>query len=101
MRACVLGGTGVAGWRCMSLLRMSVVMSLIAAACSSDSGSGDDDDQPTLACPEETGGGAIAFDGVDDHAKTAVDPALGLSKFTLEAWVRRDGEGTMFTTGAG
>jgi hypothetical protein len=85
----------------MVLLRASVVVALIAAGCSSDSSGGDDDDQQPLACPDETGGGAIALDGVDDHAKTELDPALGLSTFTIEAWVRRDGEGTTFTTGAG
>ena len=85
----------------MSLLRTSVVIALLAAGCSSDSGGGGDDDGQPLACPEQTGGGAIAFDGVDDHAKTALDPALGLSKLTIEAWVRRDGEGSTFTTGAG
>jgi hypothetical protein len=86
----------------MSLLRACVVVTLISAACSSEpGGGGDDDDGQPLACPDQTGGGAVAFDGVDDHAKTAVDSALGLSTFTLEAWVRRDGEGTTFTTGAG
>ncbi len=76
---------------------------LALGACSAESGNGGggDDDGETLACPEDTGGGAIVFDGVDDYAKTDVDPTLGLSTFTIEAWVRRDGEGTTYTTGAG
>jgi hypothetical protein len=74
---------------------------LACAACSDSSSGGGDDDTP-LACPEDSNPrGAIAFDGVDDYAKTAVDPALGLSTFTIEAWVRRDGEGVTYTTGAG
>jgi hypothetical protein len=85
----------------MSLSRTAVVVSLLAAACTSEPGGGGDDDDQPLACAEPGGGGAIVFDGVDDHAKTAVDPALGLSTFTIEAWVRRDGEGVTFTTGAG
>jgi hypothetical protein len=84
----------------MSLSRVGIVVGIIAAACSSEPGGGGDDEQP-LACPDETGGGSIAFDGVDDHAKTELDPALGLSTFTIEAWVRRDGDGTTYTTGAG
>ncbi|HEY5944791.1 MAG TPA: LamG-like jellyroll fold domain-containing protein, partial [Kofleriaceae bacterium] len=81
--------------------RFVTVVLLGCAACGDPHGGGDDDDTP-LACPDDTGGsGSLAFDGVDDYAKTAVDPALGLSAFTIEAWVRRDGEGTTFTTGAG
>lgn len=45
--------------------------------------------------------GALAFDGVDDYATTGPAPELGLSAFTLEAWIRRDGDGTTFTTGVG
>src|SRR5690349_6501086 len=78
------------------------VFGIFAAACSSQSGGGDDDDDSPLVCPDDTNArGAIAFDGVDDYAKTAVDPALGLSTFTIEAWVRRDGEGITYTTGVG
>jgi hypothetical protein len=87
----------------MSSLRFGVLLSLVAAGCGSSAGGGDDggDDAP-LACPDETGpGGALAFDGVDDHAKTALVPAMGLATFTIEAWVRRDGEGVTYTTGAG
>jgi hypothetical protein len=86
----------------MSLLRLHLV-ALLLVACGSDPGGDDDggDDTP-LACPDAIGpGGALALDGVDDHAKTELVPALGLSTFTIEAWVRRDGDGTTYTTGAG
>src|SRR5258705_1940147 len=92
-------GTELAGWRAMMRVCLFSVLAIFAAACSSDSGGGDDDDSP-LACTDDTNArGAIAFDGVDDHAKTAVDPALGLSTFTIEAWLRRDGDGITYTTG--
>lgn len=83
----------------MSAVRSVVFVSLVAA-CGGDSRG--DDDGAVLACPDDTGiGGAIAFDGVDDYARTELVPAVGLSTFTIEAWVRRDGEGTTYTTGAG
>jgi hypothetical protein len=55
-----------------------------------------------LVCPDEPEhGGALAFDGVDDVARTEVIADLGLDRFTVEAWLRRDGAGTTFTSGAG
>lgn len=56
-----------------------------------------------LACddrtiPEPT---ALTFDGVDDHVAMGVAPTLGLTTFTLEAWVRRDGAGVEAGTGVG
>jgi hypothetical protein len=42
---------------------------------------------------------ALAFDGADDGV--AVGPVLGLTTFTVEAWVRRDGLGTTANTGVG
>ncbi|HEY5920561.1 MAG TPA: LamG-like jellyroll fold domain-containing protein [Kofleriaceae bacterium] len=80
-------------WLCFGLL--------LTTACSDAGSGGGGDDEAPLACPEDGAGGAIAFDGVDDYAKTAVDSALGLATFTIEAWVRRDGDGTTYTTGAG
>ncbi len=54
------------------------------------------------ACPDDgAGGGALQFDGVDDHARSELVPALGLDRYTVEAWLRRDGDGTTFTSGAG
>ncbi len=44
---------------------------------------------------------ALQFDGVDDDADMGVAPALGLSVFTIEAWVRRDGAGMSAGTGVG
>ena len=87
----------------MSGARLLCGIALVAGACSSESrGGGGDDDDTTLACPDDANPpGAIAFDGVDDYAKTELDSKFGLSKFTVEAWVRRDGDGTTFTTGAG
>jgi hypothetical protein len=78
------------------------LVSLASVACGSDRAGDDDGGNQPLVCPEDTGaGGAIAFDGVDDHAKTELVPALGMSTFTIEAWVRRDGDGVTYTTGAG
>src|SRR5262245_16974503 len=83
--------------------RLPLSFAILVAACSSNNSGGDDDDDGApLVCPDDTTSrGAIAFDGVDDYAKTAVDPAFGLATFTLEAWVRRDGDGTTYTTGVG
>jgi hypothetical protein len=74
---------------------------MLLAACGSSSG-GDDDPTTPLVCPDDSGaGGAAVFDGVDDHAKTEMNSAFGLGAFTIEAWVRRDGDGVTYTTGAG
>src|SRR5688500_9166285 len=52
------------------------------------------------SCPAESEStGGLAFDGTDDHATT--DAQLGLATFTIEAWVRRDGDGVTATSGAG
>ncbi len=83
----------------MSAVRFVALLSLVAA-CGSDERGGDDD--APLACPDDSAvGGSLAFDGVDDYAKTELVSAVGLSTFTIEAWVRRDGDGTTYTTGAG
>lgn len=52
-----------------------------------------DDEQPITS--------ALVFDGVDDHVTMGLAPQLGLATFTLEAWVRRDGEGEESSTGVG
>jgi hypothetical protein len=44
---------------------------------------------------------ALAFDGIDDHVTMGVAPELGLETFTVEAWVRRDGQGETAGTGVG
>ncbi len=44
---------------------------------------------------------ALVLDGTDDHVALGVQPALGLAQFTIEAWVRRDGEGAEMGTGVG
>ncbi len=86
----------------MFAMRLGLFLVLIAAACGSEPGAGGDDDTSPLACPEGSGaGGAAVFDGIDDRAQTELVPALGLSTFTIEAWVRRDGDGSTYTTGAG
>ena len=76
-----------------SLIALAV---LTGCSTTSDTPGGDDD-----ACPEVGPNSALAFDGVDDYATTGVKPELGLATFTLEAWIRRDGEGMTFTTGVG
>src|SRR5574338_1155486 len=85
----------------MSVVRLGLLALLLATACGAESTGGDDDEGTPLACPENAAtSGSLAFDGLDDHARTDM-PALGLSTFTIEAWVRRDGEGSTYTTGAG
>lgn len=44
---------------------------------------------------------SLVFDGVDDWVTMGAAPALGLDQLTIEAWVRRDGRGKTFSTGAG
>lgn len=44
---------------------------------------------------------ALAFDGVDDHVTMGNAATLGLTAFTVEAWVRRDGSGDEMGTGVG
>lgn len=44
---------------------------------------------------------ALVFDGVDDGLSMGVAPSLGLSKLTVEAWVRREGTGVEAGTGKG
>ena len=44
---------------------------------------------------------SLVLDGVDDHVTMGAAPALGLDRFTIEAWVRRDGAGVPFSTGVG
>lgn len=59
---------------------------------------------PSAACPQgivDTGATSLVFDGVDDHVTMGAAPELGLDRFTVEAWVRRDGRGKTFVTGAG
>jgi hypothetical protein len=84
----------------MSSSRVAWSFALLAAACGS--GSGEEEEGEPLVCAEESGaGGALLLDGVDDYAKTELKPALGLATFTIETWLRRDGDGVTFTTGVG
>lgn len=65
---------------------------------------GADAPEPSKTCPP---GGAMAdksslvFDGVDDYVTMGAAPTLGLDKFTVEAWVYRDGAGVAASTGVG
>ena len=56
-----------------------------------------------LGCeaPDPDTSSALSFDGVDDHVAMGDSAALGLATFTVEAWVRRDGEGSTAGTGVG
>ncbi len=84
----------------MSPTRLALVLAVTSVACSGADRA--DPTQPPLVCPDETGaGGALSFDGVDDHATTGLKPELGLEQLTVEAWVRRDGAGKTVTSGAG
>jgi len=55
---------------------------------------------PSTCVPDESTS-ALSFDGVDDQVSMGPTAALGLSTFTIEAWVRRDGPGTAAGTGVG
>jgi hypothetical protein len=106
----------------MRLFGPATVAFLLAAACgggeSDDAGGTPGEDAGTPArpgettdggqisatCPEgmkPTGASSLVFDGVDDHVTMGVAPELGLDKFTVEAWVRRDGRGVAMGTGVG
>lgn len=80
---------------------MRTLAFLALAACSSASdkpGTG----EPPSACDAETGPtGAVVLDGKDDYLTAGKKAELGLAKFTIEAWVRRDGDGITATSGAG
>lgn len=51
-------------------------------------------------CPS-IDGDALVFDGADDGVTMGRAAELGLARFTVEAWVRRDGEGRAGGTGVG
>jgi len=76
-----------------------------AGSTSADATSADSTGEPppAQACDDEPplARSALAFDGVDDHVTMGNATALGLETFTVEAWVRRDGQGTEFGTGQG
>ncbi|HEY3237633.1 MAG TPA: LamG domain-containing protein, partial [Polyangiaceae bacterium] len=46
-------------------------------------------------------GFALEFDGVDDQVTMGAAPSLGLSQWTLEAWMKRTGPGQSTSTGPG
>ncbi|MDQ3299946.1 MAG: metallophosphoesterase [Myxococcota bacterium] len=84
----------------MSSVRLALVLAVTSVACSGADRANPLD--PPLVCPDESAaGGALSFDGVDDHATTGLKPELGLEQLTIEAWVRRDGAGKTVTSGAG
>src|SRR5437868_10606898 len=45
--------------------------------------------------------GALQFDGVNDYVTFGPAPGLGLSAFTLEAWIKRTGAGVGSSSGSG
>lgn len=47
------------------------------------------------------GNGGLYFNGVDEYADLGNPPALNLSTFTLETWVKREGNGIATSTGSG
>jgi hypothetical protein len=59
---------------------------------------------PAAGCttpPGKVGSGALLFDGKDDYVTMGNAKNLGLATFTVEAWVRRDGDGVTMSTGVG
>ena len=100
----------------------AIVLSLLATACGAAEDSEpsphdtNDDDrgtepgsstpvdpQASAACAGKRAveASSLVLDGVDDHVTMGNAPALGLDRFTIEAWVRRDGAGVSFGTGVG
>jgi hypothetical protein len=57
-------------------------------------------DASTPACATDESS-ALVFDGVDDGVSMGRAAELGLARFTVEAWVRRDGDGRAAGTGVG
>ena len=90
----------LAEWRGTMWIR-SFAAAIAIAGCSAATGDKNPDPEPP-ACESATGPtGSLVLDGKDDYATMGATPALGLERFTLEAWVRRDGDGATATTGAG
>jgi hypothetical protein len=74
---------------------------IVIAGCSSAAEKSPGQPEP-VACDAETGPtGAVVLDGKDDYATTGKKADFGLSTLTIEAWVRRDGDGITATSGAG
>ncbi len=44
---------------------------------------------------------ALDFDGTNDHVTFGAAPNLGVQSFTIETWFRRDGAGSIASTGTG
>lgn len=65
-----------------------------------DASTGGDIDASPPDC-DTSGNGALYFDGIDQYVTMGEAPDLGLSTFTVEAWIRRDGPGKVMATGAG
>ena len=57
--------------------------------------------EPKMCEGVELDTSALSFDGTDDAVSMGPASALGLAKFTVEAWVRRDGPGETAGTGVG
>ena len=84
----------------MSMRSIAAAIALVGCSAASEHGSDDGPEAPS--CPSEQGPtGALALDGKDSYATTGAKPEFGLAKFTIEAWVRRDGDGVAATSGAG
>jgi hypothetical protein len=58
-------------------------------------------DAGSPACEEVDDSSALVFDGVNDQVTMGRAATLGLERFTVEAWVRRDGAGRAMGTGVG
>jgi hypothetical protein len=83
------------------LTRLRFALFAAAMAACSSSGSDKPDAENPLKCADETTSSALSFDGSTGYASAGHHDELGLARFTLEAWVRRTGDGTTATTGAG
>jgi hypothetical protein len=71
------------------------------AGAGTDGGAGSVDAAVPGCERSEDTSSALSFDGVEDHVSMGRAPALGLATFTVEAWVRREGDGRTMGTGVG
>ena len=53
------------------------------------------------ATPSASAGGALDFDGTNDHVTLGAAVGLNSNTFTIETWFRRDGTGVMAATTSG
>lgn len=102
MRSC---GFGFSKWCAVGALAVLVGCSseIGGSGDGADGGSDDGDDAGGGACEEGSPppSSALVFDGEDDYVTMGLAADLGLTTFTVEAWVKRETGGSVMGTGVG